>query len=111
MSRKTPASCAPRCASLQRTAQDFNADATPVLIAPHLSPEAQALCKETRVAFLDLEGNARLFVGEVFIVMRSLPCLTAERLAAPLPHVAARPALQSEDRALPAIPEALAYIA
>lgn len=96
---------------LHRTAPDFDADATPVLIVPRLSPEAQAICKESRAAFLDLEGNARLFLGEAFIVMRSLPCPTAQRLAAPLPHVAARPALQSEDRPLPAIPEALAYIA
>jgi hypothetical protein len=46
--------------------------ATPVLIAPYLSPEAQALCKECRAGFLDLEGNARLTLGEVFIGKRSL---------------------------------------
>jgi len=49
-------------------------NATPVLIAPYLSPEAQAFCKENHAGFLDLEGNARLTVGEVFIGMRSLPC-------------------------------------
>ena len=42
-------------------------DATPVLIAPYLSPEAQALCREQDVGFLDLEGNARLIFGSVFI--------------------------------------------
>ena len=46
---------------------------TPVLIAPYLSPEAQQLCKENNAGFLDLEGNARLTLGEVFIGMRSLP--------------------------------------
>jgi hypothetical protein len=42
-------------------------NATPVLIAPYLSPSAQALCLEQRVNFLDLEGNARLIFGSVFI--------------------------------------------
>jgi hypothetical protein len=49
-------------------------DATPVIIAPHLSPEAQAVCKENKAGFIDLEGNARLALGEVFIVKRTLPC-------------------------------------
>lgn len=42
-------------------------DATPVFIAPYLSPEAQALCREQDVGFLDLEGNARLIFHSVFI--------------------------------------------
>ena len=45
----------------------------PVLIAPALSEEAQTLCRESNTGFLDLEGNARLYLGEVFIVKRSLP--------------------------------------
>lgn len=49
----------------------FAGDATPVLIAPYLSPEAQALCNERHAAFLDLEGNARLAIGEVFIGKRT----------------------------------------
>jgi hypothetical protein len=48
-------------------------DATPVIIAPYLSPEAQALCRESKAGYLDLEGNARLALGEVFIVKRTLP--------------------------------------
>jgi hypothetical protein len=40
---------------------------TPVFIAPYLSPEAQALCQEYGVAFVDLEGNARLAFGTFFI--------------------------------------------
>jgi hypothetical protein len=48
-------------------------DATPVIIAPYLSPEAQEICKQNEAGFLDLEGNARLAMGEVFIVKRSLP--------------------------------------
>lgn len=42
-------------------------DATPVFIAPYLSPEAQALCREQEVGYLDLEGNARLTFCSVFI--------------------------------------------
>ncbi len=48
-------------------------NSTPVLIAPRLSEEARALCRESRLGFLDLEGNARLDLGEVFIGKRSLP--------------------------------------
>ena len=45
----------------------------PIIFAPYLSPEAQALCKENKAGFVDLEGNARLSLGEVFIVKRTLP--------------------------------------
>lgn len=41
--------------------------ATPVLIAPYLSPAARELCLENEVSFLDLEGNAQLAFGTVFI--------------------------------------------
>ncbi len=57
---------------LQDCAAHLAGDATPVLIAPYLSPEAQALCKESHASFLDLEGNARLWLGEVFIGKRSM---------------------------------------
>ena len=46
--------------------------ATPVLIAPYLSPETQALCTENQAGFLDLEGNARIVLGEVFIGKRTI---------------------------------------
>lgn len=42
-------------------------DATPVFIAPYLSSEAQAMCTEQAIGFLDLEGNARLQFDTVFI--------------------------------------------
>jgi hypothetical protein len=47
--------------------------ATVVFIAPHVSEEAQALCRESHAGFLDLEGNARIDLGEVFIGKRSWP--------------------------------------
>jgi len=56
---------------LRRSAEQFSADAAPVLIAPSLAPEAQAICKECSTGFLDLEGNARIAVGEVFIGQRT----------------------------------------
>lgn len=54
------------------TRQYDGAAATPVLIAPYLSPEAQAVCKECDAGFLDLQGNARLALGEFFIGKRAL---------------------------------------
>ncbi len=51
----------------------FAGNTTPVLIAPSLSEEAQNTCRESNIGFLDLEGNARLYLDEVFIVKRSLP--------------------------------------
>ena len=45
----------------------------PVLIAPAMSDEAQNMCRECGVGFLDLKGNAHLYLDEVFIVKRSLP--------------------------------------
>ncbi len=57
-----------------RTGAAHRADhALPIIVAPYLSPEAQALCKENKTGFVDLEGNARLALGEVFIVKRTLP--------------------------------------
>jgi hypothetical protein len=50
----------------------FPGETIPVLIAPELSEEAQTLCRESNTGFLDLEGNARLYLDEVFIVKRSL---------------------------------------
>jgi hypothetical protein len=50
----------------------FVGETTPVLIAPELSEEAQTMCRESNTGFLDLEGNARLYLDEVFIVKRSL---------------------------------------
>lgn len=42
-------------------------DITPILIAPYLSVEAQAMCREQAVGYLDLEGNARLAFDGVFM--------------------------------------------
>lgn len=47
--------------------------AMPVLIASSLSAEAQSLCRENRVAYIDLKGNARIDLGEVFIARHAVP--------------------------------------
>jgi hypothetical protein len=66
---------------LREDAARIASDATPVLIARHLSPEAQDLCKTFRAGFLDLEGNARVALGEVFIGKRSMPVRSQKRVA------------------------------
>lgn len=65
------------------------ANATPVLIAPHLSPEMRLLCGELRTCFLDLEGNARLEIGEFFVARQHLPVHKEQPLRIP-----AEPALE-----------------
>jgi hypothetical protein len=57
---------------LQESTAHLTGETTLVLIAPYLSPEAQTLCKQSHAGFLDLEGNARLSLGEVFIGKRSM---------------------------------------
>lgn len=52
---------------LQRAAKRFEPPATPVFIAPYLSPQAQALCRDFDVGFLDFVGNARIAFDTVFI--------------------------------------------
>jgi hypothetical protein len=59
------------CADRKKT------DATPVLITSHMSPQTRAMCEERRVGFVDLEGNARLVVDEVFIGKRSVRSASA----------------------------------
>src|SRR5437763_1293060 len=46
---------------------DLKKPATPVLIAPYLSPASREICRQNGVSFLDFEGNARLAFSTVFI--------------------------------------------
>jgi len=41
--------------------------ATPLFIAPYLSPEARTICRDNKVGYLDFQGNVRLEFGGVFI--------------------------------------------
>jgi hypothetical protein len=56
---------------IQNCAAGSDCVPTPVVIAPYLSPEAQQFCKENQAGYLDLEGNARLALGEFFIGKRA----------------------------------------
>ncbi len=53
-------------------AEQTQGHSTLVFIAPQISDEVKALCGESKAGFLDLEGNAHLELGEVFIVKRTL---------------------------------------
>ena len=66
-------------------------DVTPVLIFSVLSPEVQALCARNQAGCLDLCGNGRLSIGEIFISMRSLPRHAYHRSVSTSPSLA-RPA-------------------
>jgi hypothetical protein len=52
---------------LRKYIERLGKDATPVLIAPFLSSQAQALCREQGAGFLDLEGNVRLVFDGIYI--------------------------------------------
>jgi hypothetical protein len=45
----------------------FDRAAVPIFVAPYLSPDAQALCNDNGVGFLDLVGNASIIFDSVFI--------------------------------------------
>lgn len=40
---------------------------TPLVIAPYLSPTSRELCHKNDIAYLDLEGNARIQFGGIYI--------------------------------------------
>ena len=44
----------------------------PMLVSPYLSPDSRAICRDHDVAYLDLEGNARLVFDGVY-VERTVP--------------------------------------
>jgi hypothetical protein len=52
---------------LQNYIAHLGKPATPIFIAPYLSPVTRELCLQNGVSFLDFEGNARLAFGTVFI--------------------------------------------
>jgi len=68
-----------------RTCADHKKDdATPVLIAPYLSQQDREMCAKSRVGFVDLQGNARLMIDEVFIGKRSVRSVNAPSPAGPV---------------------------
>jgi hypothetical protein len=80
-------------------------EVTPVLIVPVLSPEVQSLCSQQRAGCLDLRGNGRLSIGEVFVSMRSLPRPVYHRPAAQIRTAAGEGMIaQPLPRGFPALP-------
>jgi hypothetical protein len=69
-------------AELRYRAAELSAHATPVFIAPRVSAAAQALCSGDHAGFLDLEGNARLHVDDMFIHQRTMLTPSHEPMAA-----------------------------
>ena len=47
--------------------QQRDGQPVPMLVSPYLSPESRAICHEHDVAYLDLEGNAWLAFGGIYI--------------------------------------------
>jgi len=92
---------------LHESAAHVAGDATPVLIATYLSPEAQTLCNESHAGYLDLEGNAHIAIGEVFIRKRTFahrhvnPPMIAQ--AVDTPHSVRRVSLASHSPAVVAV--------
>ncbi len=66
---------------LRDSVATFGTAAVPMLIAPYLSPLAQALCRYNGVAYLDEVGNARLALDDIFIERRSDSRPAADRRA------------------------------
>lgn len=52
---------------LRNCIEQRHPEATPVFIAPYISPTVRQLCEEQGVCYLDLEGNARIAFSGVFI--------------------------------------------
>jgi len=57
---------------IHSAATALGCSALPVLIAPVLSPEARAQCHHNHIAYIDLEGNAYLDAGEIFVARRAV---------------------------------------
>lgn len=47
-------------------------NATPVLIASHVSSSLQSICRENNVGMVDLDGNACIELGDLFIRCRQI---------------------------------------
>jgi hypothetical protein len=57
----------PALLQLRHAAQEVGKSAVPVLVAPFVSDQAKALCREFDVGYLDFHGNAFLSFGSVYL--------------------------------------------
>jgi hypothetical protein len=67
--------------TLSLAARTLDETVRPVLIAAELDATAQALCRQQNVDFVDLAGNARLELAEIFSATKSVEGVPAELLA------------------------------
>ncbi len=65
-------------------------DTTPVLIALRTSAALQRLCREIKAGMIDLQGNARLEIGELFIACQQVSHPIEQRKT-PRPHMTDAP--------------------
>jgi hypothetical protein len=86
-----PAHLRARLEEMRNSIASTHTAATPLIIAQHISDEARNVCKESQAGFLDLEGNARIALGEVFILKRTLPNATRRNAA----HDAVKPSARN----------------
>jgi len=52
---------------LRRYLDQQDSEATPVFIAPYISPAVRQMCEQENVSYLDLVGNARIAFGSVYL--------------------------------------------
>lgn len=69
--------------TLTRAARALGERVRPVVIAAELDHAAQALCRESGVDFIDLAGNARLSLDEIFSVPEAVQAVPASLLITP----------------------------
>lgn len=55
---------------VRRQASEIDGDVVPMIIVPFLSEQAQQVCRDEKVAYLDLMGNCRLVFDTVFVERR-----------------------------------------
>ena len=67
---------------LNRVLLTLEGKVTPVLIAPLFSPASQVLCEKSHAGYIDLTGNVRLIIDQVFLAKHAVPHRTVTRSAA-----------------------------
>ena len=78
----TPSEIETALDDLNRNTPAVEGQVMPVLIAPLFSPASQLLCAKNHAGYIDLTGNARLMIDQVFLAKHAIPHRTASRAAA-----------------------------
>ena len=59
--------------------EERNRDMYPVVMAPYISNESAALCKQRNIGYMDLSGNCRLTVHSLYIYVQGIPNAYSEK--------------------------------